>query len=264
MSHLGTALKGDGRKREHDMHAIKRSSMNELRNGEPKGRKVIVAWDKAGIDFNFWHKAKQTSGLYFISREKENMKLIRCGHRFIDLEDVRNEGVTSDENVGPGGGAGAMLRRVGYTDPESGEQYVFITTEMSLEPGLLVLIYKHRWDIEKVFDELKNKLVEKKSWASSETAKTVQAEVLCLTHNLLIKLEELIETEETITNENEEKRKEKRRIEAVEKGSNYINTALRRSTVRSLKFIRWLRNFIYREVRWEHAIARLREVYEVF
>lgn len=264
LSHLGTALKGDGRKREHDMHAIKRSSMEELRNGEPKGRKVILAWDKAGIDFGFWHKAKQTAGLYFISREKENMKLINCGHRPFERKNARNLGVTSDENVGPGGGSGAMLRRIGYTDPESGERYVYLTTEMTLEPGLLVLIYRHRWDIEKVFDELKNKLVEQKSWASRETAKTIQAEMLCLTHNLLISFEKKVESEESISNEAEEKRKEKRRIKAAKNGSNYIGTALRRSTVRSLKFIRWVRNFFYREARWLQAIARLRHVYENF
>lgn len=264
LSHLGTALKGDGRKREHDMHAMKRSSMEELRNGEPKGRKVIVAWDKAGIDFAFWHKAKQTSGLYFISREKENMKLTRCGRRPVDRADIRNEGVTSDENVGPGGSGGAMFRRIGYTDPESGDRYVFLTTEMTLEPGLLVLIYKHRWDIEKVFDELKNKLAEKKSWASSATAKTIHAELLCMTHNLLVGLENLVEAGEAVANRNEEKRKATRRTETAKKGSNYICTALRRSTVRSLKFIRWLRNFVYRDVPWEHAIARLRHVYENF
>ena len=58
------------------MHLIKRSDMNLLRGHEPKGTKVILAWDKAGIDFRFWQKAKTTSGLYFISREKENMKRV--------------------------------------------------------------------------------------------------------------------------------------------------------------------------------------------
>lgn len=79
LSHLAGAEQGGARKREHDMHAIKRLGADALRGGQPKGTKVILAWDKAGIDFALWHRVKQSSGLYFISREKENMKLVRCG-----------------------------------------------------------------------------------------------------------------------------------------------------------------------------------------
>jgi hypothetical protein len=70
ISHLALADQSGTRKGEHDMHAIKRSEFDDLRGGEPKGRRVIVAWDKAGIDFVFWRKAKKTAGLYFISLEK--------------------------------------------------------------------------------------------------------------------------------------------------------------------------------------------------
>ena len=31
-----------------------------------------------------------------------------------------------------------------------------------------------------------------------------------------------------------------------------------------LKYIRWLRNFFYRELPWSKAVARLRKVYLVF
>jgi len=40
-----------------------------------------------------------------------------------------------------------------------------------------------RWDVEKVFDELKNKLGEKQAWATSKNAKTMQATFLCIAHN---------------------------------------------------------------------------------
>ena len=163
------------------MHAIKRLDLDALRGRQPKGTKVILAWDKAGIDFAFWHKVKMSSGLYFIALEKENMKLIKCGYRNFDRSDPRNAGVVSDENVGPGSGAGAMLRRITYIDPVEGTTYVYITTEMTLAPGILALIYKQRWDEEKVFDEFKSKLVEKKAWGSSPTAKSTQALFLCLT-----------------------------------------------------------------------------------
>jgi len=264
LSHLTGADQSGTRKREHDMRAIKRLTVDALRGGQPKGTKVILAWDKAGIDFAYWHKVKMSSGLYFISREKENMKLIRCGNRPFDRDDPRNAGVLSDENVGPGGGAGAMLRRITYVDPMEGTTYVYLTTEMTLPPGILALIYKQRWDVEKVFDELKSKLVEKKAWGSSPTAKSTQAQFLCLTHNLMVLLEEEIRRVDQIDNTPERKRKAGRREEAAKSGANFVATALQRITVRTLKFIRWLRNFVYRATSWEAAVARLRHVYAVF
>lgn len=45
------------------------------------------------------------------------MKLMRCGHRPFDREDPRNAGVIDDELVGPGGGSGAVFRRITYIDP---------------------------------------------------------------------------------------------------------------------------------------------------
>jgi len=269
ISHLTMADQSGTRKKEHDMHAMKRSTFNELRVGEPKGRKVILAWDKAGIDFSFWQKAKNTAGLYFLSLEKSNMKLIRCGHRSFEKGDHRNAGVIDDEQVGPGGGSGgrpprALLRRITYVDPVTETKYVYITTEMTLPPGILVLIYKHRWDIEKVFDEFKSKLNEKKSWASSETAKVIQAQFLCLTHNLMVLLEEELLTSEKVDNEKERNRKARRAEEAKKNGANFIGSALQRFTVRSVKYIRWLRNHFYREIRWSDAVARLRVIYLSF
>lgn len=259
MSHMGTSDLSDGRKGEHDMHLIKRSDINLLRGFEPKGRKVILVWDKAGIDFRFWQKAKATSGLYFISREKDNMKLIPCGFRRVNYDDARNSGVISDEQVGPGGGGG-MLRRIVYQDPETKVVFTYITTEMTLPPGIICLLYKHRWDIEKIYDEYKNKLDEKKSWGSGKDSKTANALFLCLVHNLLLIMEATLEVD-GITNEPEIKRKNERLARSIEMGANFVATFVQRFTVRSVKFIRWLRNFIYRKAPWEEAKARLTKVY---
>ena len=259
MFHLGTSDLTDGRKGEHDMHLIKRSSIEALRGFEPKGTKVILVWDKAGIDFRFWHKAKMNSGLYFVSREKENMKLIACGHKEFDRRDSRNAGVISDEQVGPGGG-GAMLRRIVYHCPEKDTTFTYITTEMTLPPGIIALLYKHRWDIEKIYDEYKNKLDEKKSWGSGDETKTTNALFLCLAHNLLLLIEQVLRNE-SVDNEAELERKEERLRESIKMGGNFVSTFIQRFTVRSVKFIRWLRNFSYREVLWERAKARLAKRY---
>ena len=57
------------RKREHDRHALNRLSLEELRQGAPKGRQVLSVYDRAGIDFQPWHRGKHSGGLCFVSRE---------------------------------------------------------------------------------------------------------------------------------------------------------------------------------------------------
>jgi hypothetical protein len=245
---------------EHDMHALKRKQIAALRPAAPAGRKVMVVWDPAGIDFGFWAGAKR-SGVYFISREKANMDLTPMGQvPGFDRADPRNAGVSADEFVGPGGSGGDMMRRVTYTDAK-GTTYRLLTTEFKLPAWVIVLLYKQRWDIEKVFDEIKNKMLERKSWASGETAKTMHATFLCLTHNLMLLLEADIEKADGVGNSAEKKRKAEVADEARKSGANYIAIALQRITVRSVKFVRWLRNFIYRDVPWGEALARLAKIY---
>lgn len=174
LRHLTVADQLDRRK-EHDMRALKRLSLEALRQGVPKGRKVLIVWDRAGIDFAQWHHWKHTGGIYFISREKENMKLEVIGVHSWDRSDSRNKGVLDDQLCATS--QGVAVRRVRYHCPIRNETYAFITTDYVLPPGLIALLYRMRWDIEKVFDEIKNKFGETKAWASSATAKTMQAPV---------------------------------------------------------------------------------------
>jgi hypothetical protein len=260
LRHHALAERRPGGGNEHDMHALKRVGAKALRFGAKAGRKVMIVWDRACIDFAFWEKSKRL-GFYFISREKANMNIQVIGLTpHFDRGDTRNAGVTADELVGPGGG-GAMLRRVTYISAK-GVIYKYLTTEMKLPAWVIVLLFKQRWDIEKVFDEVKNKMLERKSWASSKTAKEMHANFTCLTHNLMVLLEDKIEKEDGIDNTPERKRKSKRLAEAKGSGAGYVATVMQRFTVRSVKFVRWLRNFLYRETAWSDALIRLAKIYE--
>lgn len=103
--------------------------------------------------------------------------------------------------------------------------------------------------MEKLFGELKSKLVKKKARGSSATAKSTQAVFLCLAHNLLVLLEENLKVER-IDNAAKRKHKDGRNEQAEKNGANYVAIALQRFTVGTLKFIRWLRNFVYRATSW--------------
>jgi hypothetical protein len=259
LRHHALAEPRPGGGNEHDMHALKRVGAKALRFGAEAGRKVMIVWDRACIDFGFWEESKRL-GVYFISREKANMDIQVIGLTSnFDRRDPRNAGVTADELVGPGGG-GSMLRRVTYTDAR-GVIYKYLTTEMRLPAWVIVLLFKQRWDIEEVFDEVKNKMFERKSWASGRTAKEMNANFTCLTHNLMMLLEDEIEKKDEIGNAAERERKSERLEEAKESGAGYVATMMQRFTVRSVKFVRWLRNFIYRETGWSDALVRLAKIY---
>jgi hypothetical protein len=130
------------------------------------------------------------------------------------------------------------------------------------------VIFKSRWDIEKVFDEFKNKLGEIKSWASTPNAKTCQARLLCLTHNLLTLMEERIFREQGVRNEAETKRKSKtllkrdRDSKAQGRGGlTVLQKAIQRLTQRTVKLIRWLKNHFDTRRTWHKALARLAKIY---
>jgi hypothetical protein len=265
MTHL-TVSDQIERNKEHDMRALKRQDILTLRQGAAKGRKVLYIWDRAGIDFRQWFKWKE-NGIYFLSREKENMKLEIVGIHPFDRSDPVNRGVISDEMVATS--VGVTVRRVIYQDPETEIIYFYLTNLPSaIPPGIVALLYKSRWDVEKVFDEFKNKLGETKSWASTANAKTCQARLLCLTHNLMTLMEEQIFRETGIRNEAETKRKAQTLANRDEDskskglgGLTDLQKAIQRLTQRTVKFIRWLKNHLDTTRTWTQALARLDKIY---
>lgn len=264
--HLTVAQIGGERKREHDMHALKRLDHNELRFGANKGRKVVHMYDKGGVDLPQWDLWKKTSGIYFLSREKENQMLEFVEFKIFDKLDPINFGITSDESVE--NLQGVPCRRVTYRCSITGNTFVFLTNlPFSIRPGLIALLYKFRWSVEKVYDVFKNKLAETKAWASSETAKTMQAKFICLAYNLSLMINKKIEDEEKLKYEYDIKRKtnelKKAQTELDSRGELYPSTweLCLRVTQLPQKFYRWLRVFIRKNTSWCEAIAKLRVLY---
>ena len=267
LTHLDSALKTSSRKKEHDMHLLKRMSIKQLRQNAAKGRRVLYVWDCAGIDFLQWYKWKQGSGIYFVSLEKENMKLEVIGEPDWDANDSINTGVIAYEMVSTS--KGVSVQRVRYRCPRTGKSLHFITNVTDLPPGLIAQLYKMRWDIEKVYDQLKNKLGEKKAWGKSNAARNSQATFTCLAHNLMLLLEHRLKEEEQLVDEHENKRREKRlkcdseRLSKTGEQIPYAQQCIQRATQRSQKLIRWLRNHWWLPTPWQQAINALRITYGI-
>lgn len=250
---------------EHDMSVLKKLNPKGLRQGVPKGRRVLIVYDKAGIDFDFWKRCSRACAVYFVSRVKEGMVYDLIAHREVDPHDKRNHGVTEDRRVITRDSH--LMRIICYTEPATGETYEFLTNEMDLPPGVIVEVYRRRWDVEKTFDEIKNKLGQRKAWATSLVAKAVQGQMVAITHNLLLLYEDRLENHHGVTNTAEDRRRDHRAAELVNfaaAAGRPVSSLLliaRRATQRSVKLVRWLRHAIRDNLAETVAAHRLAHLY---
>jgi len=269
MKHLDVVKSTAKNKRKHDIKTLK-EKQNLLRFNTPKGKKVLITYDRASIDFHFWWCLKKSKGVYFLTREKSNMKLKDniIGLNNWEKSDPRNIGIKSDELCGCH--AHVSVRRIVYIDPEDGKEIVFITNEMTIPPGVLAYLYKLRWNIEKKFDSFKNTFLEKKSWCKNITGKYQQALFLCIAHNLITIFEHRLKVEENIIDKKCFKEKEKRIEEyknnMIEKKltPNPLFLKLRKLSKFSLQFIRTIRNKLFISASWQDFLVAIRPSMEQY
>jgi len=252
-----------GRKKEHAARALKRQRVAMLRQGAGKGRKGLWVWDKAGVALPFWQERK-ASGIYFLSLRKEGMCLEVEQARVIDFAQPINQGVTGDRVVKDR--RGRRLREITFQNPCAGQTYVYLTSEMTLEPGLLVLLYKTRWEIEQVFDETKTKLQEQKSWATTPTAKELQAQFVALVHNLLLRVQDLhqqqgVEYVAEIQRKQKRLKQQEAELEKTHRTLPLIYKTRQRFTQAAFKLIRWLRAHWHQPTSLQQALLQLRSLY---
>ena len=124
-----------------------------------------------------------------------------------------------------------------------------------------------RWNIEKVFDEFKKKHGEIKAWASSAPAKSIRAQFLCLTRNLLHLFDSLVLKPQAVKNHAEDKRREQRfaktKSKVQEKGGVFpcLVELLQHGTQINPKFIRWIRYHFNSSTSCWLALDSLRKLY---
>lgn len=208
--------------------------------------------DPAYLDVLYWAEQKIRRRATVITREKENMKPTVISHYAFDPQDPVNRGVEADEMAGY---TYAYLRRITYCDPATGERFTFLTTETTLRPGLVALLYFLRWKIEKVFDVTKNKLHQQKAWANGTVAAQIQAHCIALTHNLLTIL--LASLEAADIREHKVERKQAERIQARPPARRIpAQEMVRYAAQHTCQFIRLVRHYLVHKTLWRDALPR--------
>jgi len=151
----------------HDAKVAKEGSF-------PLSPDSIVTFDRGYIDyaqFNTYEKA----GVFFITRVKQNMRCHFLGQHQLP----RRKGLSFDASIqlsNPKQQAKypASLRVVGFKDPDTGKEYVFLTNNFTLSAATIAAIYKSRWEIELFFKWIKQNLKIKSFLGTSQNAVLTQ------------------------------------------------------------------------------------------
>ena len=115
------------------------------------------------------------AGAFFVTRTKVGVQLNRLASRPV----AKSTGVRSDHIVWLRTRQSAAhypdrLRRVSYTDPESGKVLVFLTNNFDLPALTIAQLYKCRWQVELFFKWIKQNLRIKHFFGTSASAVKTQ------------------------------------------------------------------------------------------
>lgn len=225
----------------------------------PKIRNWLFVVDRAYIDTMYWLKARHCQGIRIVTRLKDNMKPMAKIPLAFDRLDKVNTGVTGFYAVSFNNTVGHMLM-VEYTDPETGQQYSYITTMENVRPGVIAWLYKLRWNIEKVFDVFKNQFHQDKAWAASPVALQIGACMTAAAYNF-VRLVEWIMAAFAITETKLKKKRRKslqnrERKAAQNRGAIHpLEFSVHRVFTLSAQFIRTVRNFFRRDIPLERLVS---------
>lgn len=161
------------------VHDSKVGKMFDLPSGS------LVVFDKGYNDYHLYNLLNQRE-ILFVTRLKDN-----ADYRVVKRQKpIKKQGISSDQIIEFRGfyskdKCPIRLRRVRYVEPETGQVYVYLTNDWVHAASTIAAIYKSRWQIELFFKALKQNLVIKTFWGTSENAVYSQIWVALILYFLL-------------------------------------------------------------------------------
>ena len=130
--------------------------------------------DRGYLDFARWYRLHQC-GAFFVTRAKQNL---RCARRYSRPVD-KTTGLRFDQTVTLTGLKAqadypAPLRRIGYRDPQTGKNLMFLTNNFTVPALTIAHLYRGRWQIELFFKWIKQHLRIKAFYGTSPNAVRIQ------------------------------------------------------------------------------------------
>ena len=130
--------------------------------------------DRGYLDFGRLFRF-QALGAFFVTRAKTNLQFVRRYSHPVD----KATGLQCDQTIALTGPKTATLyplplRRIRYTDPDTGTQLVFLTNDFTLPALTIAQLYKARWQVELFFKWIKQHLRIKAFYGTSANAVKIQ------------------------------------------------------------------------------------------
>jgi len=130
--------------------------------------------DKAYIDYQRLFRLNMSKA-FFVTRAKRNMSYTRRTYRKVD----KTTGLRSDQTIALKGADASknypeIMRRITFTDPETGKRFTFLTNNFKLDALTIALLYKCRWQIELFFKWIKQHLRIKSFFGNTHNAVKTQ------------------------------------------------------------------------------------------
>jgi hypothetical protein len=130
----------------------------------------IVVFDRGYVDYRWWYRLTEQK-IWWVTRAKSDQSVFVAGQH----EQSVHPCCRTDEKVYIGEFSNQCdypeaLRRVTWTDEETGETCRFITNNFKLSAEQVALVYKHRWQIEIFFKWIKQNLKIKSFLGTSKNA----------------------------------------------------------------------------------------------
>jgi len=150
------------------LHAVKALDVLVLLPG------AYYVLDRGYLDFGRLFQFQQ-AGAFFVTRAKVNLQYARRSSHPAD----KTTGLRCDQTIVLTGPKTATLyplplRRIRYTDPETGKHLVFLTNDFTLPALTIAQLYKARWQVELFFKWIKQHLRIKAFYGTSANAVKTQ------------------------------------------------------------------------------------------
>ena len=131
---------------------------------------AIYVMDRGYVDFARLHVLHR-AGAFFVTRAKSNLD----ARRLYSAPTDRTTGIICDQTIALNGFYSQReypdhLRRIRFSDAESGKTLVFLTNRFSLPAAAVCALYKARWQVELFFKWIKQHLRIKQFYGTSENA----------------------------------------------------------------------------------------------
>ena len=141
--------------------------------------------DRAYLDFARLYWLDQCSA-FFVTRARKNFRFRRLYSHPVD----KSTGLKCDQSIVlrsfyPLKHYPDKVRRIRYTDPETGQRLVFLTNNFMLPPLTIALLYKCRWLVELFFKWIKQHLRIKSFYGTSQNAVKTQIWIAISTYVLV-------------------------------------------------------------------------------